>query len=156
MIYEKSSISSSEAYIFHQNRASLIALKTDEKLQVFSDSPILPEEEPLLSYRIEKGIEELKKDSLSNILKLQDKKLLIVDSSGIYQLKDFHPDLVLLINSPKINLSRLLEELNPEKVIADGSNYRSYIKRWEETCQKQKVPFYFTGKKGAFRISAEP
>ncbi|MEO6348834.1 MAG: ComEC family competence protein, partial [Aquaticitalea sp.] len=60
------------------------------------------------------------------------------------------PDYVLLRNSPKINLKRLLDSLQPKLIIADGSNYKSYTQRWKMTCDKLKIPFHLTGEKGAF------
>jgi competence protein ComEC len=78
--------------------------------------------------------------------------LLIIDSLGIYNVKSFQPDYVLLRNSPKVNLNRMIDSINPKIIIADGSNYKSYIKRWEQTCLKRKLPFHQTGKKGAFVI----
>jgi competence protein ComEC len=37
-------------------------------------------------------------------------------------------------------------------VITDGNNYKSYIKRWKASCEKAKIPFYYTGEDGAFSI----
>lgn len=154
MIFEKVNRNSSEAIIFHKTGGTVIAEKTGQKLQLFRSKNISEENEKILTtYRVNRNIPEVRENPLPNVLELEGKRLLIVDSSGVYELPEFKPDLVLLRNSPKINLNRLLEELHPQKVIADGSNYTSYIKRWEKTCQTQKVPFYFTGKKGAFRIS---
>jgi competence protein ComEC len=63
---------------------------------------------------------------------------------------------VLLRDSPKINLERLIGCLNPKIIVADGSNYHTYLSRWAETAKKQKTRFHHTGKNGAFRISTEP
>ena len=38
---------------------------------------------------------------------------------------------VVLCNSPKVHLDHLIQQLKHKEVIADGSNYKSYIKRWE-------------------------
>ena len=39
------------------------------------------------------------------------------------------PEIVVLIQSPKINLKRLISTIKPEQIIADGSNYKSYINK---------------------------
>ena len=75
-----------------------------------------------------------------------------MDSLGIYpQVKN--QDYVLLTQSPKINLERLLDSINPKLVIADGSNYRSYVSRWEQTCLKKEIPFHNTGEKGYYSFN---
>jgi competence protein ComEC len=43
--------------------------------------------------------------------------------------------------------------LNPKIIIADGTNYKSYLKDWEETCLKNKTPFHNTLQKGAFVLN---
>lgn len=40
-----------------------------------------------------------------------------------------------------INLDRVLTQMNPEMLIADGSNYRSYVSRWQKTGQQKKSLF---------------
>jgi len=76
-----------------------------------------------------------------------------VDSLGIYRLHSVKPTIVILRQSPKINLERLLKYLNPKIIIADGSNYKSYLKDWEKTCLKNKTPFHNTLQKGAFILN---
>ena len=69
---------------------------------------------------------------------------------GIYNVKSRKPDIILLSNSPKINLERLIDSLTPEQIVADGSNYKSYVARWKATCIKKKLPFHNTNEKGAY------
>jgi len=57
---------------------------------------------------------------------------------------------VLFTNSPKLNLNRLIDSLQPNQVIADGSNYKSYVDRWKRTCAERKIPFHNTSEQGAF------
>jgi competence protein ComEC len=40
----------------------------------------------------------------------------------------------------------------PTQIIADGSNYKSYISRWKASCGKAKIPFHATGEKGFYRL----
>ena len=62
------------------------------------------------------------------------------------------PEIVLLIQSPKINLKRLISIIKPEQIIADGSNNKSYIQLWKTTCEQEKIPFHATAEKGFYRI----
>ncbi len=80
-----------------------------------------------------------------------NKKILCVDSSGVYNTKQ-KPEIVLLIQSPKINLKRLISIIKPEQIIADGSNYKSYIQLWKTTCEQEKIPFHATAEKGFYRL----
>ncbi|WP_288956329.1 hypothetical protein [uncultured Polaribacter sp.] len=57
---------------------------------------------------------------------------------------------MVLQYSPKINLVRLIKTIKPTQIVADGSNYKSYVLRWEKTSFKHKIPFHYTGQKGAF------
>ena len=88
---------------------------------------------------------------LQNLYYFKNKKILIIDSLGVYQ-KEIRPDIILLVQSPKLNLERLFQMYKPEIVIADASNFKSYIKVWEATCSKEKIPFHATGEKGFFSL----
>mgnify|MGYP002795118476 CR=1 FL=1 len=155
-IYEKQKHFYEEAVIFHKSRNNLIGLYQNRNLQLYHNPDSLVAAQGIISdYKTGKNISEIETDTIRNILIFRDKNLLIIDSSGIYDIPNLKPDLLLITHSPKINLEKVLTEIDPGQVIADGSNYNSFVARWEETCRKQKVPFHHTGKKGAFRISTE-
>jgi len=97
-------------------------------------------------------IKEVRTKSLESIYNTPDRPLLVVDSLAIYQLKELQPGYILLTQSPKINLDRLLQLFPNATIIADASNYRSYVKRWEETCKKREIPFHNTYEKGFYKI----
>ncbi|HMC01465.1 MAG TPA: ComEC/Rec2 family competence protein [Flavobacteriaceae bacterium] len=139
-----------EFIVFHKSRNSLVGKKTNSKLVVEHNLDSLENNFIIKNYSIGNYISDIKEDKLKNIYSIADKKLLVIDSFGIYKVKSFNPNYILLRNSPKINLNRLIDSIRPELIIADGSNYKSYINRWEETCEKRKLPFHQTGKKGAY------
>lgn len=80
-----------------------------------------------------------------------NKKILCIDSLGVYTTKQ-KPEIVVLTQSPKINLKRLISNIKPEQIIADGSNYKSYIQLWKATCEQEKIPFHATAEKGFYRL----
>jgi competence protein ComEC len=80
----------------------------------------------------------------------KDNYILVVDSLGVYETKKLMSKYVLLTNSPRINLNRLIDSLKPKYIIADASNYKSYAQRWKTTCMNKKIPFHSTYEKGAF------
>lgn len=93
-------------------------------------------------------------DSLKNIYLFGNRKVLIIDQSNIYSIKG-QPDIVLLIQSPKINFERMLTELQPKTVLADASNYPSVIDEWEQICRKKNIPFHSTNEKGYYKILSD-
>ncbi|MFS4494367.1 ComEC/Rec2 family competence protein [Maribacter sp. 2308TA10-17] len=100
------------------------------------------------NYRVAKRIRYIHFSSIQNSYMWKHNKILIIDSLGIYP--SGNQDYILLTQSPKINLERLIDSVQPKQIIADGSNYKSYIEHWEKTCAKKKLPFHYTGEKGAY------
>lgn len=145
-----------EFIVFHKNRYSLLGLKNNVGLNIYHnmDSLTLKNDRVVANYKIGNHVKSVKIDNLQSVYELNDKLLLVVDSLAIYKTS-FDPDIILLRNSPKINLNRLIDMLNPELVIADGSNYKSYQERWAKTCLKKQLPFHQTSKKGAYIIKGE-
>ncbi|NAY92127.1 DUF4131 domain-containing protein [Muricauda sp. JGD-17] len=89
---------------------------------------------------------------LRNHYTIHGKSIYIMDSLGIYP-NTTSLDFLLLTQSPKINLERLLDSINPKMVLADGSNYKNYIMRWGRTCAEKEIPFHNTGEKGYYTFN---
>ncbi|MBU2939217.1 ComEC family competence protein [Lacinutrix sp. C3R15] len=149
-MYTKYKNSKNAFIIFHKSRNTVIALKKKNTLQVFHNVDTLTKNKTISTFAVANFIKSINEDTLQDLYIYQNKKVLIVDSLSIYMVKSIQPDYVLLRNSPKINIERLIDTLSPKTIIADGSNYKSYVSRWEKTCKKRKLPFHYTGKKGAF------
>jgi len=77
----------------------------------------------------------------------------VVDSLGVYTIKSMKPQWILLRQSPKINLNRLIARLNPEPIIWDGSNYKSYQERWKSSCEAKQIQYHQTRENGAFIVT---
>lgn len=140
--------------IFHKSRYSLLGHHKNSKLYIYNnfDSIIASKDRIITNYSVGHFMNQIEKDTLKSVYQFQNKTLLVIDSFAIYHVRSFQPDYVLLRNSPRINLERMIDSISPKYIIADGSNYKSYIKRWEATCIKRKLPFHQTSKKGAFII----
>ena len=89
---------------------------------------------------------------LQNVLYFNGSKILILDSLGVYPMKS-NPDILVLTRSPRINLDRLFQEVKPKIVVADATNFKTYIQLWKATCLKKKIPFHATGEKGFYRLN---
>lgn len=157
LIFEEKKNQTEEFVVFHKSRYSLLGIKKNATLAVSHnfDSLTSTRDNIIKNYKIGQAIKEVKIDTLELVYLFGNKKILVLDSLGIYRVPEFNPDYVILRNSPKINLSRLIDSIQPEAIIADGSNYKSYLKRWELSCLQQNIPFHLTGREGAFVLKNE-
>lgn len=153
IVYEKYiSHNIEELIVFHNHRNTTIGVSENQQLKLFSKDSITDTTIDFLTkgYLVANNFELLPPQILHNIYTYKDKRIFIIDNNGIYELPNFRADIILLINSPKIHLDKVIEQIQPKQIIADGSNYISYLDRWENTCIKQKIPFHRTDKKGAY------
>ena len=138
-----------EILVAHQSRNSVLFHQTGNKLNVLTaNKPLI--EKITTNYKVAERIDEVEYLPLKNAYRLHEKKLFVMDSLGVYPTDSPKPEYVLLTWSPKINLERFIDSIGPKMIIADGSNYKSDIYRWKNTCTQKKVPFHYTGEKGAF------
>jgi competence protein ComEC len=155
VFYTDYSLNRNELIVFHKSRHSVIAHSSQRNLAVTHDFDSITSNKDyvITNYVVGNHVKSIQEDTIQSVYLLNKEKLLVIDSLGLYNVKSFKPDYVLLRQSPKINLNRLIDSINPKYILADGSNYTSYIKRWEATCKNKKRHFHQTGKNGAFVIS---
>ncbi|RZN82470.1 MAG: ComEC family competence protein [Winogradskyella sp.] len=152
ILYNKYKNTSKEFVVFNKNRTTILAKKSNQNLTLYHnlDSLVIKKDKTIKDYQIGNFINTKSSDSLKSVYTYKDKLILVVDSLGIYNINVFKPNIVILRNSPKINLNRLIDSLKPEQIIADASNYKSYVARWKLSCRNKKIPFHSTYEKGAF------
>ena len=146
-IYNKKQSASSKFIIFNQYKNTLIAEKKGEDLVYRSSSS--KRLKPIRDYMVNKFVNILIRDSLQNIYIYKEHKILVVDAKAIYNVS-FSPDIILLTDSPKVNLKRLISILKPNLIIADNNNYNSFLEMWKLTCLEESQSFYSIKEKGAF------
>jgi competence protein ComEC len=139
----------SELVIFNE-KATLIGIKNQKNVIAFSDAPE-HNYATLNHYKRGTFSASLEVFSLKNTISFKNKRILVVDSLGIYKTS-IRPDIIVLTQNPKINLLRLIHDVSPKVIIADKSNYKNSIKRWETTCRKEKIPFHAIAKKGFYKL----
>ncbi|TXD66017.1 ComEC/Rec2 family competence protein [Polaribacter glomeratus] len=146
-----------EFIVFHKSRNSIIGIRTLGKLIVHHDidSSIIQKSNFITSYRIAENVDQTFIKHIPAVFEYKKEQILIIDSLGVYPFKGVKKPIVVLQYSPKINLERLIKTIHPKQIIADGNNYKSYVKKWRVICEKQKTPFYYTGKNGAFIYDKE-
>lgn len=143
---------SNELVVFHKSRFSIIGEKQGEILKLSHDLDSVAKQSDYIikNYAIGKLIKLVDEESMLNIYRINNSSLLVIDSLSVYENISYTPDYILLRQSPKINVNRLIDSLDLKTIIADGSNYKSYVNRWRQTCEERKIPFHYTGEKGAF------
>ena len=148
------SVPHQELVIFQKNRVTFIGIKKQAAFELYSNSAdSISKLSIMTDYMRERKIKSYEVKEEEKLFSVLDKKLLLVNSEASLILPGFYPELVLLSNSPKVNLQRLIAEYKPQMIIADGNNYPGIIKKWKETCEKNKIPFHYTAKEGAFLLS---
>lgn len=154
VIYEKIiEQGSNEFIVFHQSKNTLITNRIGNKWIVykpFNNDKIISNK-ILNTYKNSyRNLQTIIYQNNMNVLKINKQKILIVDSLGVYKDLLIRPDIIILTQSPKINLERMISELEPQLIIADGSNYKSRILKWQQTAKKHQINFHTTYIDGAF------
>ncbi len=143
-----------ELIVFHASKKTIIIERQGKLAEVFADSIILTninKNKMLSNFLVSNFMEIKEKTQLDNVLFYNNHRILIVDSLAIFS-KHLKPDVAIITQSPKFNFERFLEVTQPKIIVADGSNYKSYVKRWQETCLKRKIPFHATAEKGFYTV----
>jgi len=141
-------------WIMHDSRNTMLFHQTGRQLDYASKNGEVPEN-LLAGFRVGAGIKYVKQQPLAPAYQWEESRLYLVD--GKLPIPSFSDDTVylLLVNSPRIHLGRILEASHPVEVIADGSNYPSFVARWRASCEALNIPFHYTAKKGAYELPLE-
>lgn len=141
-----------EWIVFNVKRNTLIVQRKGDEVSLYSNDSVVRKSKILNHYLLENFSQIKNQKTLRHTAYFKGNKILILDSLGIFP-KNIKPDIVLLTQSPRINIDRMLLDLKPKIVIADGSNYKYILKQWEMSCKKQKIPFHATDEKGFYKLN---
>lgn len=148
-IWENRSSCKEQLVVFHKSRTTLLGYRNDRVFTLLQNDTInYFNRFPIRDYRVGSQVTRFTSELLPRVFRYRNKTVLLLDSLGVYPSEKI--DIILLTNSPKVNLERLIDSIQPTQIIADGSNYRTYVKRWHITCTKRKIPFHYSGEKGAY------
>ena len=143
-----------ELVVFNTKKNTIISERNGQKTIIYSNDSILKninKNKLLNSYLVGNFSKIESKKKLQNLMFFNNKKILILDSLGVYP-KNINPDILIITHSPKLNLEQFLQNYNPKIVVADASNFKTYVKVWKTTCLKNKIPFHSTSEKGFYRM----
>ncbi|NJM79276.1 MAG: ComEC/Rec2 family competence protein, partial [Flavobacterium sp.] len=127
-----------ELVVFN-SKSTLVSIKNNDKLTLFTNDSTA-NARFIKDYT--RGIFNAKNsvETIPNCISFQNKRILIVDSFSIYQTS-LKVEIIVLSQSPRINLDRLIKESKPKLIIADNSNPFYKIKEWGKTCEQKKYLF---------------
>jgi competence protein ComEC len=143
-----------EYFVFNIKKNTIITERIGKQVTIYANDSILKNIDnniAVKSYLIGNSCKIKEKKRLENFAYFNNKKVYLLDSSSIYSSK-IKPDILIITQSPKVNLERLLKIIQPKEVVFDGSNFKSYVKLWEATCRKEKIPFHNTNEKGYYKF----
>ncbi len=156
LLFEKTYTQSESAFVvFHQYKQSLILRRTGDRGVLYPGAGIPRSKELNVTknYELEHLFLELSESKKRlNFHKLGNFRIMVIDHSSIKSDFGFEPDILILINSPKINLDRILADIRPKIIVADGSNFSSYKALWGKSAKKSGIVFHDTFKQGAFTL----
>lgn len=138
-----------ELVVFNE-KSTLIGIKNQNSVIAFTDIP--ENHNTTLNHYIRGTFSDsLRIFPMQNAISFQNKRILVIDSLGIYKTS-IQPDIIVLTQNPKINLARLIKEMQPKEIVVDKSNYKNNISTWNATCKKEKIPFHAIAEKGFYRL----
>lgn len=156
LFYEKLFATNEEFLIFHKSRNTVIAEKQNDILSLYHDLDAPPSSYSFIKdYTTHQNIGFIQSGSLQNVIEWNSQKILRIDQDGIYDIPYLVPEIIILTNSPQINMYRLLQLHRPQIVIADGSNYPSFIRQWKKTTEEMNIPFHATPLDGAYILKVD-
>lgn len=152
LFYDKyTTQTTSEVVVFQQYNSSVIGIRNGEKLHIFSSQEEKAQKN-IANFVTQFRIKQTHFQQIPNIFSFNGKTILVLDDVWYPDVSFPEIDYLILINSPKIHLEKLLQVIKPQLLIADGSNAFWFVKQWKETCQKQNIPFHSTNEKGYISI----
>ena len=143
--------SKEEFGLMHSVGETVLFYRKGNYLKVLTDHP----EEAnriLIRHKVSENIKTVTFDTLRNIYQLNEKTLIVINNPDILDYPLSKAGIVLLSDSPAINLDRYLSTHQPEFVVVDGSNYKSYTERWKRSCHQMGIPIHDTNVDGALYL----
>lgn len=135
-----------DLYVLSQYKSSAIVLRRPDGLVLMTDSLAVARKNITVLAR-ERFTKIASEQKIPNVLLCRGRRILILDRDGICPT-GAQPEVLLIRQSPKINLDRLLQKIKPRVIVADGSNFKSYAALWDESCRKHGVRFHNTAQDG--------
>ena len=142
-----------ELVILHHYKNTILISKNKKRALILYENLQNVDPKIINQYCLDRQVAVQKKQTLPFGFEWQNESLLIVDKNGIYDFPSLEGGIVLLRNNPKVHLDDLIEKIKPKTIVSDGSNFKSYVKRWAKTCAKYNVLLHDTAASGAYVLA---
>lgn len=155
LFYNKYEIEkTAELIVFQQYNTTLLGVRQGEKMSFFYGEKDKLPQKYITNFTTQKNIKNIDYHKITNVFSFKGKIFVVLD--GIWYIDNSFAkiDYLILRNSPKIHLDKLLQLIRPQVIIADGSNTPWLTEIWKKTCEKKNIPFHFTGEKGYFQVKS--
>lgn len=150
-----STVHQQEWIVFNSKKTTLIAERNGKAVTLYANDSLLKigtNNYTLNNYLMGNFSHLAAAKKIKNTAFFKGYTILILDSTGIYP-KQQQADILVLTQSPKINLERLIQSSHPKAIVADASNFKYLQKMWSTTCVKTKIPFHSTSEKGYYVLN---
>jgi len=138
-----------EFLIYNTYNNQTLTIKKDNAVFVFLDSILSP---VIHQNKIKnKGTAMVMLDS--KVIEFKQHLFVIVDENYAYHKIKGKGMFLVLLNNPKVNLERLIKNLEPKQIIIGAGNYKNNIIKWKSTCKKLQVPFYDIELQGSYVLN---
>ena len=144
-----------EWIVFNSKRSTLITERNGKDVTLYANDSLIQigtNNYTLNNYLMGNFSHLATAKKIKNTAFFKGYSILILDSTGIYP-KQHQADILVLTQSPKINLDRLIQISRPKEIVADATNYKSFQERWKASCLKAKIPFHSTSEKGFYILN---
>lgn len=143
-----------EVWLLQQIGESLILHTTPKNIQLFTNNTTVDSTYLWTSLSAKYIDKKIHKRNFLRSFKIGQQLYIQIDSTAIYSKNIPKGSIVMLQQSAKVNLDKLISEIRPKLIIADASNYPSRIEQWRETCIETETPFLSTSEKGAILLKS--
>ena len=140
----------SELLIYNSYPQNMITIKNNKALTVFIKDSLTVNQASLLKLNQIKNKIKVLNYKNDVVFTFNNCTYLLINTNKPYHLLSQKGLILVIANNPKINMERLIKNLQPKEVIITSSNYTSNLLKWKSTCKKLQVPFYCTGESGAY------
>jgi len=152
-LYAHHASASQQWIVFNVHRETLVGVQQGTQLKVFASNPTSLKSNTILETYLTGSYRTLEqKIPLKNVFHHDQKTLIILDEDAIYPINAPPHPILLLSHSPSLNLERIIDRVQPDQIIVDGSNYPSEVAQWEKTCKSHNIKFHYTVRDGAFLL----
>ena len=141
----------SELIVFNNYNESVITIKDHNRINIYCKDTVAYPTKTIKPYLTATFNPKPTLTQLNTLLWFKGQKIAVLEPNTFYP-ENLNPDIILLSHSPKINLEKIIIEMKPKVIIADGTNYRNLIQHWKTTCHKQNILFHATAEKGYYKL----